>query len=100
MELNISQHLCLTRIHLPRFYYIGRQWFETVSYTHLDVYKRQVHIQIQFLLLFRPHLDNVRVIRIDKPHGRRIVVPALEVVQPRLYILIVPFVPDRVLLIK
>ena len=55
-----------------------------------------VCIQVKLLLLCTPHLDDVRVVRIDEPHGRRIVVPALEVVQARLYILIVPSVPDRV----
>ena len=55
-----------------------------------------VHIQVKLLLLCTPHLNNVRVVRIDEPHGRRVVVPALEVVQSRLYILIVPSVPDRI----
>ncbi len=39
-----------------------------------------VRIQVKLLLLCTPHLNNVRVVRIDEPHGRRVVVPALEVV--------------------
>ena len=59
-----------------------------------------VCIQVKLLLLFCPHLDDVRVVRIDEPHGRRIVVPALEIVQACFGILIVPSVANRVQLIK
>ena len=53
-------------------------------------------IQVKLLLLGTPHLDDIRVVRIDKPHGRRVIIPALEVVQACLGILIIPSVPDRV----
>ena len=45
---------------------------------NMGAYMRK--IQVKLLLLGTPHLDDIRVVRIDKPHGRRVVVPALEVV--------------------
>ena len=83
-------------------------WSTTVSYTHLDVYKRQVYhlYGIQRILIHIPSTSQPNRVRGDIPPLQRIVVPVTVIVQPRLLIILLPRQPVRlvqvmrVLLIK